>query len=636
MAPPMPPWPPTPTSPTRPTRSAGSSPRSRTAGTWPSATGAIPTAERWRQRRHCGRSAAGSSTGWGTPCCSAPTATRRAGSRASAPTWPGSCSHARGWTGSPSTSRCCTWSSAIGSRWWRSRSTWPTPAAPPCGRSGTPPACWGTSPGSVAGRPRAPTRPQETSYRRSRSPASGSHPTSLGRLMADLDAIFKAYDVRGVVPDQIDAALCGQIGAAFARFVLDHGDGRLRASRTASPGPERPGAEGAKSGKHGAKPRRVLVGADLGLASTDLMYFAAGSLDAPGAMFTASHNPARYNGIKLCLAGARPIGQDTGLDEIRRLAASGIGPAPTEAGRIEPLDLLADFARHVRSFVDVGALRPLKIVADTANGMGGLVVPKVFEGLPFELDMLYAELDGTFPNHPADPIQLENLRDLRARVRATGADVGLAFDGDADRVFLVDDRGEPLSGSTTTSIVATGILEREPGATILHNLICSKAVPEIVREQGGTPVRTRVGHSFIKEVMAETGAAFGGEHSAHYYFRDNYRADSGSIAALVVLERICKAGVPLSELRKPFDRYAASGEINTTVDDPAAVVDRVAAAYAGASQDRLDGLTVDAGDWWFNLRPSNTEPLLRLNLEAPDRTETDRHVAAVRAIITET
>ena len=477
--------------------------------------------------------------------------------------------------------------------------------------------------------------------------------------MADLDAIFKAYDVRGVVPDQIDAALCGQIGAAFARFVLDHGDGRLRASRTASPGPERPGAEGAKSGKHGAKPRRVLVArdmrssgvelasafaegvqrqgldvADLGLASTDLMYFAAGSLDAPGAMFTASHNPAQYNGIKLCLAGARPIGQDTGLDEIRRLAASGIGPAPTEAGRIEPLDLLADFARHVRSFVDVGALRPLKIVADTANGMGGLVVPKVFEGLPFELDMLYAELDGTFPNHPADPIQLENLRDLRARVRATGADVGLAFDGDADRVFLVDDRGEPLSGSTTTSIVATGILEREPGATILHNLICSKAVPEIVREQGGTPVRTRVGHSFIKEVMAETGAAFGGEHSAHYYFRDNYRADSGSIAALVVLERICKAGVPLSELRKPFDRYAASGEINTTVDDPAAVIDRVAAAYAGASQDRLDGLTVDAGDWWFNLRPSNTEPLLRLNLEAPTRAAVDAHVAEVRALIT--
>ncbi|MGH9114044.1 MAG: phosphomannomutase/phosphoglucomutase, partial [Acidimicrobiales bacterium] len=251
-----------------------------------------------------------------------------------------------------------------------------------------------------------------------------------------------------------------------------------------------------------------------------------------------------------------------------------------------------------------------------------------------ELDVLYGELDGTFPNHPADPIQPDNLRDLQARVRATGADVGLAFDGDADRVFLVDDQGEPLSGSTTTAIVATGVLEREPGATILHNLICSKAVPEVIREHGGTPVRTRVGHSFIKQVMAETGAAFGGEHSAHYYFRDNFRADSGSIAALVVLEQICKAGVPLSELREPYDRYAASGEINTTVDDQAAVIERVAATYPDATQDRVDGLTVDHGDWWFNLRPSNTEPLLRLNLEAPTRESVDAHVAEVRAAMT--
>jgi phosphomannomutase len=451
--------------------------------------------------------------------------------------------------------------------------------------------------------------------------------------MADLDAIFKAYDVRGVVPDQIDVALSGQIGAAFARFVLDHAEGRKPRRVLVARDMRSSGVELAGAFAEGVQ-RQGLDVVDLGLASTDLVYFAAGSLEAPGAMFTASHNPAQYNGIKLCLAGARPVGQDTGLDEIKRLASAGIAPAPTEAGRIERLDLLDEFAQHVRSFVDAGALRPLKVVADTANGMGGLVVPKVFEGLPFELDMLYAELDGTFPHHPADPIQLENLRDLQARVRATGADVGLAFDGDADRVFLVDDRAEPLSGSTTTSIVATGILEREPGATILHNLICSKAVPEVVREQGGTPVRTRVGHSFIKEVMAETGAAFGGEHSAHYYFRDNYRADSGSIAALVVLERICKAGVPLSELRKPFDRYAASGEINTTVDDPAAVIDRVAEAYAGASQDQLDGLTVDAGDWWFNLRSSNTEPLLRLNLEAPTRAAVDAHVAEVRALIT--
>ncbi len=287
----------------------------------------------------------------------------------------------------------------------------------------------------------------------------------------------------------------------------------------------------------------------------------------------------------------------------------------------------------MRSFIDLAALRPLKVVADTANGMGGLVVPEVFAGLPMELEVLYGELDGTFPNHPADPIQPENLRDLQARVLEVGADVGLAFDGDADRVFLVDETGAPLSGSTTTAIVAAGVLDKHPGATILHNCICSKAVPEVVRERGGTPVRTKVGHSYIKAVMAETGAAFGGEHSAHYYFRDNWRADSGSIAALVVLEQLGKAGVPLSELRRPFDRYAASGEINSKVDDPAAVIERVAGAYPEDAQDRLDGLTVDLGDWWFNLRASNTEPLLRLNLEAPDAARCAGHVAEVQALI---
>ncbi len=456
--------------------------------------------------------------------------------------------------------------------------------------------------------------------------------------MADLDAIFKAYDVRGEVPDQIDAALCERIGAAFARYVLDAGldpePTKVLVARDMRPS----GVELASAFAEGAQ-RQGLGVVDLGLASTDLMYFASGRLGAAGAMFTASHNPAQYNGIKMCLPGARPVGEDTGLGEIKRLAQSGVSPAPTAPGAFETLDLLGAFAEHVRSFVDRDALRPLKVVADTANGMGGLVVPKVFETLPFELELLYPELDGTFPNHPADPIQLENLRDLRAQVREVGADVGLAFDGDADRVFLVDDQAEPLSGSTTTAIVAKGVLEREPGATILHNLICSKAVPEVIRENGGTPVRTRVGHSFIKQFMAETGAAFGGEHSAHYYFRDNFRADSGSIAALVVLEQICKAGVPLSELRKPFDRYAASGEINTKVDDPKAVIERVAArlpsVFPGAELDRLDGLTADLGDWWFNLRPSNTEPLLRLNLEAQDRAACDRHVAEVRALITE-
>ncbi|MDP1805290.1 MAG: phosphomannomutase/phosphoglucomutase, partial [Acidimicrobiales bacterium] len=312
------------------------------------------------------------------------------------------------------------------------------------------------------------------------------------------------------------------------------------------------------------------------------------------------------------------------------MAAAGVAPADGVGGGRQSLDLLREFGAHVRSFVDEQRLRPLKVVADTANGMGGLVVPAVFDGLPFDLEIMYGELDGTFPNHPADPIQPENLVALQARVLDVGADIGLAFDGDADRVFLVDDLGQPLSGSLTTAIVAAGVLDKHPGSTILHNCICSKAVPEVVRERGGTPVRTRVGHSFIKAVMADTGAAFGGEHSAHYYFRDNWRADSGSIAALLVLEQICASGTPLSELRKPFDRYAASGELNFEVPDPRAEIERVAGLYAAYDQDRLDGLTVDLGEWWFNLRASNTEPLLRLNLEAADPSSCIERVAEVR------
>jgi phosphomannomutase len=304
-------------------------------------------------------------------------------------------------------------------------------------------------------------------------------------------------------------------------------------------------------------------------------------------------------------------------------------------GEVSHQDLLGLYADHVRSFVDTSLLKPLRIVADTANGMGGLVAPAVFDGLPFEVDYLYPELDGTFPNHPADPIQRENLRDLQAAVLEREADVGLAFDGDADRVFLVDEGARPLSGSLTTALVATGMLAKHPGATILYNLICSKAVPEIVTEHGGTPLRTRVGHSFIKQTMAETGAVFGGEHSGHYYFRENYRADSGLVASLVILEQLSVAGVPLSELVAPLDRYAASGEINSRVDDPLAVIDRVAEAYEGAEVDRLDGLTVGVGDWWFNLRPSNTEPLLRLNLEAPPDEECEAHTAEVLALIRE-
>jgi phosphomannomutase len=445
----------------------------------------------------------------------------------------------------------------------------------------------------------------------------------------DLDAIFKAYDIRGTTPDQLDADVAKRLGAAFARFAADQVGGarRVLVARDMRPS----GVELVAAFTAGAQEQGLDV-VDLGLASTDLLYFAAGKLDAPGAMFTASHNPAQYNGAKLCLPGAKPIGEDTGLGEIKRMTAEGLAPTGTP-GAVERLDLLRDFGVHVRSFVDPQVLRPLKIVADTANGMGGLVAPVVFEELPFDLEVLYGELDGTFPNHPADPIQPENLRDLQARVLETGADVGLAFDGDADRVFVVDDQGQPLSGSITTAIVAVGVLEKHPGSTILHNCICSKTVPEVVREHGGTPVRTRVGHSFIKAVMADTGAAFGGEHSAHYYFRDNWRADSGSIAALVLLEQLSKAGVALSELRRPYDRYAASGEINFQVDDPRAVIERVAGTYPADAQDRLDGLTVDLGGWWFNLRPSNTEPLLRLNLEAPDRASCDARVAEVQDLV---
>ena len=438
--------------------------------------------------------------------------------------------------------------------------------------------------------------------------------------MPSLDPIFKAYDIRGTVPDQLDAETCRRIGAAFGRFA---GASTILVARDMRPS----GEELSAAFADGAMTQGVDV-VDLGLASTDLIYYASGRFDAPGAMFTASHNPAGYNGIKLCLAGAKPVGEDTGLAEVKRLAGEELPPAPRR-GELSQRDVVDDYADHVRSFVDRGVLRPLKVVADTANGMGGYVAPRVFEGLPFDVEYLFPELDGTFPNHPADPIQVENLRDLQKRVLETGADIGLAFDGDADRVFLVDEHAQPVSGSLTTALLAKGILAKQPGETILHNLICSKSVPEVIRECGGTPVRTRVGHSFIKTVMAETGAIFGGEHSAHYYFRDNYRADSGLIASLIILEQLSVSGEPLSTLLAPLDRWKASGEINSRVDDPHAVIERIAELYGDAEQDRLDGLTVDYGDWWFNVRPSNTEPLLRLNLEARTREECDTKTAEV-------
>ncbi len=442
--------------------------------------------------------------------------------------------------------------------------------------------------------------------------------------------VFKAYDIRGIVPDQIDAAMCRAIGGAMARFTKaprilvarDMRDSGIALSEAFSTGAR---AEGAAV-------------TDLGMTSTDCLYFASGELDSAAAMFTASHNPAAYNGVKLCLSGARPIGRDTGLAEIEALTnelLSAPPPATTPLAPIDHEDVLSDFAAHVRSFVDVGSLRPLRVVADTANGMGGLVLPRVMEGLPFEVDVLYGDLDGTFPNHPADPIQEENLRDLKAAVLESGADVGLAFDGDADRCFLVDERAETVSGSLTTALVAVSMLEKHPGATVLYNCICSHAVREAVAEHGGTGIRTRVGHSFIKQVMAETGAIFGGEHSGHYYYRDNYRADSGVITALVVLELMSVSGRPLSELLRPYRRYADSGEINTEAPDPGKTVEAVADAEAanGCEIDRLDGLTVEHGDWWYNLRPSNTEPLLRLNVEAADEASCARHVAEVLDLV---
>ena len=442
---------------------------------------------------------------------------------------------------------------------------------------------------------------------------------------AVLDAIFKAYDVRGIYPDQIDETVARLVGNAFVGFT---GADRVLVGRDARPSSE-PLVEAFTDGARMAGADVV----DLGLASTDLVYFAAGSLSAPAAMFTASHNPAEYNGIKLCRAGAAPIGEESGLRQLHAMVAEGLLERAPEPGALERRDLLGAFVAHVRSFVDLDALAPLRVVADTANGVGGLIVPAVFSGLPMELSMLFAELDGTFPNHPADPINPANLEDLRREVLAVGADVGLAFDGDADRVFLVDDRAEPVSGSTTTAILARAMLERSPGGAVVHNCICSRTVPEVIRESGGTPVRTRVGHSFIKGVMADTDAVFGGEHSAHYYFRDNFRADSGIIAALVVLEQLSRAGVPLSELRRPFERYAASGEVNRRVADPESVIEAVAAAFPDARQDRLDGLTVEYDDWWFNLRASNTEPLLRCNVEAADAAACAERTAEVLAVV---
>ncbi|KUJ37721.1 phosphomannomutase/phosphoglucomutase [Streptomyces sp. MI02-2A] len=452
-------------------------------------------------------------------------------------------------------------------------------------------------------------------------------------MAADLSQIVKAYDVRGVVPDQWDESLAELFGAAFAQVT---GAGAIVVGhdmRPSSPGLSRAFARGAAA-------RGVDV-TEIGLCSTDQLYYASGAFGLPGAMFTASHNPAKYNGIKMCRAGAAPVGQDTGLTEIRELVEQWLdsgAPEPAQTpGAITHRETLDDYAAYLRSLVDLTSIRTLKVVVDAGNGMGGHTVPTVFAGLPIDLVPMYFELDGTFPNHEANPLDPANIVDLQKRVREEGADIGIAFDGDADRCFVVDGQGDPVSPSAITALVAARELGKNGGkGTVIHNLITSWSVPEVVREHGGTPVRTRVGHSFIKAEMARTGAIFGGEHSAHYYFKEFWNADTGMLAALHVLAALGGQDQPLSRLVAEYDRYVGSGEINSTVDDQKARLAAVKAAYQGVEGlelDELDGLTVSAADWWFNVRPSNTEPLLRLNAEAKDEAAMAKIRDEVLAII---
>ncbi|HET9893634.1 MAG TPA: phosphomannomutase/phosphoglucomutase [Streptosporangiaceae bacterium] len=431
--------------------------------------------------------------------------------------------------------------------------------------------------------------------------------------MADYAKIFKSYDIRGVVPDELDEGVAEAVGGAFAVMTRAPAIVIVHDMRTSSGPLATAFARGAT--RAGAN---VIDG---GLGSSDMLYYGSGSLDVPGAMITASHNPAEYNGIKLCRAGARPVGQDTGLAELRQMVTDGAPAAAPSPGSVTEEDLLGGYADYLKSLVDLSGIRPLTLVADAGNGMAGHTVPRVFAGLPIKVDPLYFELDGSFPNHEANPIDPANLVDLQAAVRNSGADLGLAFDGDADRCFVVDERGEIVSPSVLTALIAVRELAREPGAAVIHNLITSKAVPEIIAEHGGTPVRTRVGHSFIKAVMSERHGIFGGEHSGHFYFRDFWFADSGMLAALHVLAALGGQDRPLSELLAQYSRYVSSGEINSTVADQAATTAEVRSAYAerpGITADDLDGLTITSRDWRFNLRPSNTEPLLRLNVEADD------------------
>ncbi len=454
----------------------------------------------------------------------------------------------------------------------------------------------------------------------------------MSRLAATVHRVVKAYDVRGLVGEEIDEPLVTALGAAFAKLMRGEGAGRVAIGhdmRDSSPSLAAAFAAGVMS--------QGLDVVRIGLSSTDQLYFASGLLDCPGAMFTASHNPAAYNGIKLCRAAAKPVGADSGLGTIAEDVIAGVERYDGQPGTVTDRDVLDDYGKFLRSLVSTSGLRPLRVAVDAGNGMAGLTAPAVLDAIDsITLLPLYFELDGSFPNHEANPLDPANLADLQKYVGAVGADIGLAFDGDADRCFVVDERGRPVSPSTVTSLVAARELGREIGATIIHNVITSRAVPELVTERGGTPLRSRVGHSYIKALMADTGAIFGGEHSAHYYFRDFWGADSGMLAALYVLAALGEQDRPLSELTADYQRYESSGEINFTVADASLCTEAVLKSFGSRihSIDHVDGVTVDLGDGsWFNLRSSNTEPLLRLNVEARSTEEVDMVVAQISAEI---
>ena len=452
------------------------------------------------------------------------------------------------------------------------------------------------------------------------------------RTPEDVSSVIKAYDVRGVVGEEITPEFIRDTGAAFAHLLRGEGETTVAVGhdmRPSSPELATAFAEGVTS--------RGLDVVMLGLTSTDQLYFAAGTMGCAGAMFTASHNPAQYNGIKLCRAGARPVSRDTGLAQITGMLVEGVPAHEGAPGSVSERDVLADYGAYLRGLVDLRGIRPLVVAVDAANGMGGHTVPEVFRGLPLDVRPLYFELDGTFPNHEANPLDPANLVDLQKFTVEQGADIGLAFDGDADRCFVIDEKGDPVSPSAICAIVAKRYLREHAGATVIHNLITSKSVPEIIAENGGTAVRTRVGHSFIKSTMAETGAVFGGEHSAHYYFTEFFNADSGILAAMHVLAALGSQELPLSEMMAEYKRYEASGEINSTVADQSASTRAVLDAFADRTEsvDRLDGVTVElkGTDAWFNVRASNTEPLLRLNVEAPTRAEVDALVGEILSVI---